>query len=144
VLRTYPKKITMSIQGVEQKKAVDIDIVLNATDIDEVHYALIEQRLHSISYAKPADYLRYLKQVAHVTTSEDAFAAYIEIKATRDIIIHNGGIANAIYIEKAGAKARVALDAPLPMDARYFDQSIAIIKRIAGIIKRDIEKHFVS
>jgi hypothetical protein len=142
VLRAYPQKITMNIQGVEQKRAVDIEMILNASDIDEVRCNLVEQRLHSISYAKPADYLCFLNRVAQVTTDDDAFAAYIEIKATRDIIIHNGGIANAAYIEKAGPKARVAIKALLPMNAKYFDHTIAIIKRIAVIVKRDTEKHF--
>lgn len=142
VLRTYPKKITMNIQGVELKKVVDIDMVLNATDIENVRCALIEQRLHSVSYAKPADYLQFLNAIAHITTDDDAFAQYIEIKATRDIIIHNAGIANPTYLAKAGPKARVAAEERLPMNAEYFDHCVATIKRVAGIVKRDVEEHF--
>jgi hypothetical protein len=142
VLRAYPKKLTITTQGADIKKTIDINVVLDAVDIESVRNAIIEQRLHSVSYAKPADYLQLLHNIAQITTTDDAFADYIEIKATRDIIAHNAGIANATYKEKAGDKARATEGKPLPMNAEYFDHCVVIIKRVAGIVKRDIEKSF--
>jgi hypothetical protein len=142
VLRAYPKKLTITNQGAEIKKSIDISLVLDAVDIEFVRNAIIEQRLHSVSYAKPADYLQLLNTIAQISTDDDAFAAYIEIKATRDIIAHNAGIANATYKEKVGDKARADDGHPLPMNTAYFDQCVVTIKRVAGIVDHDIKKHF--
>ena len=142
VLRAYPKKLTMNIRGLELKRTVDMDTILSATDIEQLHCALIEQRLHSITYAKPAEYLQYLRSIAHINTDDKAFGDYVELKATRDNIVHNGGIANATYRLKAGTKARAKEGQRLVMNAAYFDQCVATIKRVSGIIKRDIEAHF--
>jgi Fe-S cluster assembly scaffold protein SufB len=43
VLRAYPRKITMNVQGVEQKRTVDAEIVLNADDLDAVRCSMIEE-----------------------------------------------------------------------------------------------------
>jgi hypothetical protein len=49
---------------------------------------------------------------------------------------------NAIYIEKAGTRARGALGASIEVDSGYFDGALATMKRMSGIIKRDVEKSF--
>ncbi len=140
VLRAYPKKIGCNVKGVEENRSVDLKLVLDANDIYQVHHALIEQRLHTISYAKPADYLTFLKNIAHVKTDQETFEKYLEVKATRDIIIHNRGIANTTYIEKAGNKARAVAGEQLPMSTAYFDEAIAVIKGITVIIRHDIKE----
>jgi len=110
--------------------------------IKDARLSIIDQRLHAVSYARPADYLRFLQHVAHITTNDDAFAEYVEIKATRDIIVHSAGIANSIYTTKVGPKARVDAGVRPPMDADYFDHCVATVKRISVIVKEDIEQHF--
>jgi len=144
VLRAYPGKITLNVQGVEQKRTVDAEVVLNATDLDAVRCSMIEDRIHNLSYAKAADYLRFFHQVAQINTGDEAFSRFIEIKATRDVIVHNAGRANAIYLVKCGELARAQEGKALPMGAKYFDQCVATVKRVAGIVKRDIEANFTS
>lgn len=129
VLRARPKKLTINCQGVDTKRTIDIDIVLNAQDIDAARNAIIEQRLHSLSYAKPADYLRCLQTIAQIDISDDAFQEYLEVKAARDVIIHNAGIINATYLAKAGDRARGDEGDELVMNTEYFEHCIRVIKQ---------------
>ena len=48
---------------------------------------------------------------------------YMEVKATRDIFVHNRGIANEVYVRKAGTHARTKPGMVLPTDIQYFLES---------------------
>ena len=52
-----------------------------------------------------------------------AYHKYIEIKTTRDILVHNKGVANDIYVSKAGTHARVEPGKWLPVNTIYFLES---------------------
>ena len=58
------------------------------------------------------------------------------------MIIHNSGIANGIYLQKAGVHARAKEGEKLVIDQQYFDHVAAIIKRVSGIISRDAQEKF--
>jgi hypothetical protein len=83
-----------------------------------------------------------MAKIAGVDTSDKAFGHYIEIKASRDIIIHNNRIANATYKSKAGEYARAQVGESVVVDAKYFDHTVMILKRISGIVARDTKKTF--
>ena len=65
-------------------------------------------------YGRPSEWIRYINQIfgAVVVTSQDG-VTFAEMKATRDILEHARGIANATYREKAGGAARHAIAAPV-------------------------------
>ena len=46
-------------------------------------------------------------------------ASIIEIKASRDVLAHNNGIVNAIYVAKAGSRARHQEGEQLTMSEQY-------------------------
>jgi len=142
ILLAYPQKLKISIRGNESKKDVPIDLLLEADSIEDVLKEVIERQLNSLSFAAPREYLGYLNNVASVNTEDDAFLDYIEIKATRDILIHNAGVVNEIYVAKSGAKKRGAIGDKLLIDLRYFEHCVAILKRLSGIIYRDVKKTF--
>lgn len=69
---------------------------------------------------------------------------YAEVKATRDLVVHNNGVANDAYVRKAGSKAR-AQDAELiPLDAEYFSQAIQCMKRLANTVCKQAEKKYLK
>lgn len=47
----------------------------------------------------------------------------MEIKAPRDIYIHNRGLANDTYVRKAGIRVHVNSGMNLPADIQYFLES---------------------
>jgi len=103
---------------------------------------VIKRRLNEVSYASPKEYLEYLGKIAGIDTTDSAFLNFIEIKATRDLLIHNSGIINEIYLSKSGGKKRGKIGDMILIDAKYFDFCMATLKRLSGIIQRDITKTF--
>lgn len=144
VIQAHPGKLGISIQGSEGSRNVPLPTILQASSLDSLIEELIETRLVSISYASPRDYLTFLKEVTGVDTGEALFDQYIEIKATRDILVHNSGKVNALYLSKAGKLARAKQSMLLPVTSAYFDQSIATLKKMAVIISDGIRETFAE
>lgn len=65
--------------------------------------------------------------------------AFVEIKASRDIIIHNSGLINKLYVEKAGDKSRGDAGEELVIDDAYFRHVIVTLKALAGAIQSQTE-----
>ncbi|MBO9681471.1 MAG: hypothetical protein J7502_02155 [Flavisolibacter sp.] len=145
VIEAYPEKLQINIAGISSVKNVPIEVVLSSSSHKEILSYLIKEKLVAISYAKPNDYLKFIEQALSVKLeNNECFQDYIEMKATRDLIVHNSGIINDVYIVKSGKKGRGSVGERIIVDKSYFDMSIGTMKRISGIIKRDTEKKFNS
>jgi hypothetical protein len=142
VLLAYPKKLTLNVRGMDIKKEIPLDILLDTDNREDALREVIERQLNSLSYATPKAYLEYLNSITGVDTSDPAFLDYIEIKAARDVIIHNSGIINDVYLSKVGDKKRGEVGDGLVVDNQYFNHCIATLKRLSGIIRRDVDKQF--
>ncbi len=67
-----------------------------------------------------ADWFAYFEKLAKLgcpTAGEIEHLA--EIKASRDILVHNKGIVNATYVSKAGSRARFRDGERLEIPERY-------------------------
>lgn len=142
VLLAYPKKLTLNVQGIDTNREIPLEVVLNADSLETAVREVIDRQMISLSYASPRTYLLYFNKVTGVDTSDPAFLVYVEIKATRDVIIHNAGTANNTYIAKVGNRKRGEVGQRLINDEQYFESCIATLKRLSGIVRRDINKHF--
>ena len=117
VIMKYPQKIGT-------KKNISVGIVLAASSIEEIHFQAIDSILNELSYKTPRDFSESLSSIVSVNLLEcPAFHKYLEVKATRDIYIHNRGVANDIYVNKSGSHARVIAGNIIPVDAQYFLES---------------------
>lgn len=64
-----------------------------------------------------------------ISISSGLIDSVAEIKATRDIYAHAGGIVNAVYLSKSGNKARERkVGTKLDLSRRYIDDSFAHLK----------------
>jgi len=142
VLRLYPRKLTVTPQGNQVGRDIPIALLFESPDLPALVRSVIQSRLHSLAYASPRQYLAYFKEVTGVNTEEQAFSAFIEIKATRDLIIHNRGVINDVYLGKAGDCPRGRDGDRIAIDKAYFKHAVAQMKRVAGIVKRDMENNF--
>jgi hypothetical protein len=142
ILLEYPKKLTLSVHGIDTKKEIPLETLLDSGSREDALRAVIERQLNSLSYARPKAYLDYLNSVTGVDTLDLAFLDYVEIKATRDIIIHNSGIINNVYLSKVGNQKRGEIGDRLVIDNQYFNHCIATLKRLSGIMRRDVDKQF--
>ena len=135
VLIKYPGKLSVDIDGKNKKeneeRKIDIKDIINAKSLEEIFLSIINQKLFKLFYASPADYFKYLSDTIQINLNNDLILTYIEIKATRDLVIHNKGKVNAIYIQKAGTKARVTdTKQNIPFSGDYYIKSFSVFKKI--------------
>ncbi len=117
VVVRFPKKLG-------NKRNLSIQTVLESTSIEEIHLRATDALLNELSYKSPAEFAESAQQLFSVNLLEcPAFHRYVEVKATRDIFIHNGGVANDVYVRKAASHARVKAEMTLPVDIQYFLES---------------------
>lgn len=117
IIVKYPAKLG-------SKRQVPLKNILGATSLEEVQLAATDSFINELTYKSPAAFAQEIEQILSVNLLEcPAYHQYIEMKATRDILIHNGGIANETYTNKSGTHARVQPGVVLPVDQIYFLQS---------------------
>jgi hypothetical protein len=136
VLRAFPKKLS------GKDKKVELSVILDADDIGAVLEEVITTEINAAFYASPAKYFSYIEGTLSISIQEDRKLTYSEIKATRDIYVHNGGIANGLYRQKAGRLARAEPGASLPLDETYFDSAISCMKGVVQAIYKDLLKKY--
>lgn len=146
VIRAYPQKLLVSPKGNDIREeaplAVDVREVVKASSLEELIAEKASQRVRDASYATPDTYFKYAAKVLGVEFDEALRAEFSEIKATRDIHVHNDGIANAIYLRKAGARARRQDGEPLPIDGDYMRVTIACLKLIVSANYRGLKSTY--
>ena len=91
-------------------------------------------------FGKPTVYLDKATKVLSIEIDDEFIKDYIEIKASRDIIVHNLGEINSLYVDKAGEKARGALGDELVVNTAYFKHVLVTAKTLSGTIQREVEK----
>lgn len=113
-------------------KKIEAKMIVDAGNFETLLEQMADLILHDLSYQKPADQMKYFEKVFGISFRQELAAQWFEIKATRDILVHNGGMANGIYIQKAGSQARVACGEMLPIDRKYFHHVVVTLKSLVG------------
>ena len=85
------------------KRNISIQTVLESTSLAEVHLRATDALLNELAYKSPTEFAESVQPLLSINLLEcPAFHQYVEVKATRDIFIHNSGISNDVYVRKAG------------------------------------------
>jgi hypothetical protein len=91
----------------------------------------VEKELREVFYDRPANWFEYVKGMVHIAAPTAADAQrFAEIKATRDVLVHGQGVANAYYADKAGPLARAHPGQPLDVPGPYHQASWDLIRRL--------------
>lgn len=138
IVARYPQKLG-------GKRTLSIQSVLEATTLEEVHLRATDTLLNELSYKSPAEFAESMEQLLSINLLEcPAFHRYTEIKATRDIFVHNRGIANDVYVRKAGSHARVTSGKDLPADLQYFLESYEHCLQVVDWLEEQLHSHWHS
>lgn len=114
IITKYPRKL-----GGDKK--IPLDIVLSSASLEAIQIYALEVFLNDMGYESPANYAKAVEKLTGINLLECIpFHRYLELKATRDIHIHNRGFANSAYIKRANQHARVTVGNFLPVDGQYF------------------------
>jgi hypothetical protein len=138
VVTRYPHKLG-------GKRSLPIQAILESSSLEEVHLRATDALLNELSYKSPTDFAEAVEPLLSVNLLEcPAFHRYIEVKATRDIFIHNRGIANDVYVRKAASHARVNSGMTLPADINYFLESYEHCLQVADWLEVQLHGHWHS
>lgn len=138
VINRYPQKLG-------QKRTISLQSVLEAKSIDEIHLNATDSLLNELSYKSPKEFAESLNLYLSINLLEcPAFHKYIEIKATRDVYIHNRGITNEIYTRKADSHARAKVGTNLPIDIPYFLESYEACIQLTEWLMKELHKSWPS
>jgi hypothetical protein len=98
-LLAYPKRLA--------KKQIPMSFVLAASNLDAVKLDAINRELNELAFKRVREWFAYLEDMVKLgCPTDEEIDRLAEIKATRDVFVHNRGIANQICEEKAGARKR--------------------------------------
>ena len=126
------------------EKQLEYDTIVDCNDYDEIVNIIISKYVDALSYSKPQEQLEYLTKLLSITIDDDDWNSWIEIKATRDLIVHSSGVINRVYFEKVGTSARGQLGEKIVIDKKYYDHVVitskSLIGRIASRIVKELNK----
>ncbi len=81
---------------------------------------VIGRELNELAYKKPTEWFTYLEQIAKLGCPTSAEIEQIaEAKASRDLLVHNQGGVNQVYLDKAGRLARFQLNQRIDIPDHY-------------------------
>jgi hypothetical protein len=119
--------------GSLSKKQVEMSTILRAPDKAAIVLTVADKELNELKYERVADWFVYLERLANLgcPTAEE-IERLAEIKASRDILVHNMGVTNATYIGKAGTRARHQDGEKLEIPEQYHRESWETIKKVVS------------
>jgi hypothetical protein len=127
-LLAYPKGIPN-----KERKPVPLADLLEAADLDAVLRDVVRREVLGIAYKRPAEWFEYLHDRVDLgCPTADQIQDLTEIKASRDVLVHNRSIVNKAYIEKAGDRARFTLGDRLDVPEPYL---LASLRLVQGVIQ---------
>jgi len=122
-LTYYPRSLS--------NRQVPFGEILDAPDKDAVTVAIVERKLNELRYERVADWFAYLDEIMRLACpASGTIEALAEIKASRDILVHNKGIVNTVYLSKAGSHARYADGERLEIPPAYHEESWRTIRSV--------------
>lgn len=138
VVTRYPQKLGA-------KRTIALQFVLEAKSLDEIRLRATDSLLNELSYKSPIEFAESLVLLLSINLLEcPAFHRYVEIKATRDIFIHNRGVANETYLRKAGSHARARVGHIIPVDTPYFLESYECCLQLTEWLENELHEHWHS
>lgn len=131
----YPPKLGI----LADRTGIPLDLFLESEERRDVIRRFVALRCEGLMFGKPADYLEKTAKVLSIEIDEGIIKDFIEIKASRDIVIHNSGVINRLYVEKAGERGRGNVGEELVIDEAYFRHVVVTLKRLSGSVQSKTE-----
>jgi hypothetical protein len=127
------------------KRSISLQTVLESRTVEELHIKATDNLLNELSYKSPADFSEAVQSLLSLNLLEcPAFHKYMEIKASRDIFIHNRGVANETYVRKAGTHQRVNSGMKVPAHLLYFLESYEVCLQFNEWLEKQLHERWHS
>lgn len=142
VIRVLAKHIPEKIDFKEEK--ISKEVLLSGNPLEQA----IENKINNISYKNLTDILKYFIEFTSIpvgTIFSDYYDNLCEIKASRNLLIHNNLTVNSVYIDSAGNQKRSErIGEVLVIGQNYLFESIVTFKSILTVFKEAIELKYID
>lgn len=123
--------LTNDPRHLAQKKQIEVGVALSAVDRGALVLLVAERELGELKYDRPKAWFDYMSKIVKLgCPTDDEIERIAELKAARDLLIHNAGIVNKTYLDKAGTKARYAVGDKVLIDSLYFSDCWLLAKKL--------------
>jgi hypothetical protein len=124
-LMAYPQSLAA--------RKVDLKVVLDAPDKDAITLLVVNKEINEIMYERPASWFAYLESKVKLgCPAADEIEWITEAKASRDLLIHNRGVANRTYELKAGKLARYKDGQRIDIQEQYHRKTWQLICKVVA------------
>lgn len=129
-------------ERISKKKQIDYGTIFEVSSKEDLLAKLVDRELNEIKYKNVAEWFSYLdKLVGLPEFTKEELDKLSEAKACRDILVHNAGVANKIYIRKSGDAARFDEGQKIDVSGDYTkDTWSLLVKMLIKTIDPVIEK----
>jgi hypothetical protein len=127
LLRLWLMAYPQSLSG----KKVDFQAILDAPDKHALTLLVVNKELNEVLYDRPAGWFRYLDDKVKLgCPTPDEIEQIAEAKASRDVLVHNRGVASKIYEAKAGRLARYKDGHRIDIPEPYHRQTWELLRKV--------------
>ncbi|MBL0889388.1 MAG: hypothetical protein IBJ19_02140 [Gemmatimonadaceae bacterium] len=127
-----------------KEKIFSFDDLSDFSSIEEARAHYVLARIEELLRGSLADWLAFAKNTLKISMGylEEDTALLEESFQRRNVIVHNGGLANSIYISKVRSRARsgISLNDDLTPDRHYLNHRIDLWERACILIASELWK----
>jgi hypothetical protein len=112
-------------------KQITFKEILDAPDKDAVALLVVNKEVLGLSYERPADWFKYLNEKAKLDCpTPEEIDRLAEAKASRDVLVHNRGVANKTYESKSGKLARYKDRQRIDIPEHYHRETWELLRKV--------------
>lgn len=127
LLRLWLMAYPQSLSG----KKVDFQAVLAAPDKDAITLLVVNKELNEVSYDRPTGWFKYLEDKVNLgCPTPGEIDRIAEAKASRDVLVHNRGVASKTYESKAGRLARYRDGQRIDIPEHYHREIWELLRKV--------------
>jgi len=105
--------------------------VLDAPDKDAITSRVVSKEVNEILYDRPTGWFEYLEDKAKLgCPTQDEIGKIAEAKASRDVLVHNRGVASKTYESKAGAIGRYKEGQRIDIPEHYHRETWELLRKV--------------
>lgn len=134
---SIPEKLDIKAENISKNELIDGNPLKQA----------IESKVSAVSYKSLQEIIGYFTTTTDLNgnlVTEDELNALLEIKATRNLLIHNNLIENNFYTHTSGPRRRIAIgnERKLTIDQDYLYQSLIVLRSVLQKFLNGLENKY--
>jgi hypothetical protein len=132
-------------QALRSKKQLTYEKILEFSSHEDLVRYLVQRELHELAYQSIRDQFSYYESRFNVSLAKSGVPIEVltEIRAARNVLVHNNGIVNHIYLELVH-EAKYNLNDQLVISLEYWKQAEESLKTVAAHVHGSLRDKFAS